>query len=209
MGLEAKLETKRQEAASKPQKPVQQQAKKKEKITRTRLDPHELFALPSRDESHEGHEERESHVQAFAVGQTVEGKDANGEWWRVRLTKRNGDGTFAVEVLDGHGTKWENIHTHNMRMETQPLEEPLAAPFALPSLLTAKATTEGPAVKVAAEPQEGLSENGDVLQSTPSAKEVPKKEKTPPPAPKKKEKKKFTKIAAGDLGFDSNNPNYF
>merc|ERR1711870_162701 len=32
--------------------------------------------------------------------------------------------------------------------------------------------------------------------------------KAPPPQPKKKEKKKFTKMAATDLGFDANNPNY-
>lgn len=73
----------------------------------------------------------------------------------------------------------------------------------------------GVPVVPAATGEEGEDLDQDTEEALPSlveanATQAPvKKEKVPPPQPKKKEKKKFTKIGAGDLGFDANNPNMY
>jgi len=43
------------------------------------------------------------------VGDVCESKDKNERWWPVRITEKFADGIYAVDVLDGMGTKWKSV----------------------------------------------------------------------------------------------------
>ncbi|CAJ1408367.1 unnamed protein product [Effrenium voratum] len=175
--LEAKLEAKRQEAALKPQKAAPQ-AKKKEKVQRTKLDPHEFFQPPPREEEEEVEaaeeveevEEVEESQPKAEAGPTTP-PEAKKEVPKVVATpepvKKVPKPPKVVE------SKWGKVDGAEVE-----LPEELAGP----SL------------------QESVKEAVSAAPTAPT--------KTAPPAPKKKEKKKFTKLGVSDLGFDANNPNY-
>lgn len=54
-------------------------------------------------------------VPDVSVGGEYEGRNAQGLWWSVRVTARNVNGTFQVDVNDGHGTRWASLDLACMR----------------------------------------------------------------------------------------------
>jgi hypothetical protein len=46
---------------------------------------------------------------------TLEGKDENGRWWPAVIKNDNEDGSYEVDLLDGHGTRWPTSPLSNLR----------------------------------------------------------------------------------------------
>lgn len=177
--LEEKLEAKRMEAASKPQKAAPQ-PKKKEKVKRVVLDNRELFAPPPRTEGEEeAPRDDEGHLEA-QDHDSLEG---------------------STEVREAHGGESKEDSE-----EGGANDSPRAPEAAAKAKGAAESIWESPGVAP-------VAQDGGDADAHPSlgvaAKEKPApRAKIPPPQPKKKEKKKFTKLAANDLGFDCDNPNF-
>ncbi|CAE7821015.1 unnamed protein product [Symbiodinium sp. CCMP2592] len=182
--LQAKLEKKRQEAALKPAKAAPQ-AKKKEKLQRTKLDPHDFFQPPPREE--------EPETQA----NTEDAQESNSD------------------DADGLTTPPSSEQPHIPAQTPEPKPKPKASAVAPTKAPVKKIVIEnkwGSADSAIdaedAHVAEGLE--GPSLQEAAQveAAHAPGEKKVAAPQPKKKEKKKFTKMAVTDLGFDANNPNY-
>ncbi|CAK9075713.1 unnamed protein product [Durusdinium trenchii] len=175
--LEARLESKRQEAALKPQK-AQPQAKKKEKVHRTKLDPHDFFQPPPREEEE-------------AVEGVAEAAEAEEEAPSTPPT----NSTDAVPTTP-----------ETKPPAPKPAAKPKVAPKAKAPLPPSKWGKVEGAAEESPDEAVGPSLQEAAAVAATEAPAAAKPQGVPPP--KKKEKKKFTKMAVSDLGFDANNPNY-
>lgn len=184
--LMMKLEAKRLESAARPQKPAEP-IKKKEKVTRTKLDVREFFT--PLDHSLDGHED------------VVEVENEN----EAAVKTEDGGQEFPGEVEDEKAA--------DISRPVQSVDPPTAPlPIPSPSLQAAKAPVSlVRAPKPVIESKWGAPTPGQELPEEPSddvgpslaqavTKAAPVK-KGPTPQPKKKEKKKFSKIDNTDLGW--------
>lgn len=176
--LEEKLEQKRQEAALKPQKAAPQ-AKKKEKVHRTRMNPHDFFQPPPREESPPPEPEETEEAEASQEGQSTPPSNP----------------TVPAAVTPA---KPKEVAPEKPKPKEKP-KAPLApskwgTPVADAQDSSVPEELAGPSLQEAAEQS---------VQAT-----APSKPAGGAAPPKKKEKKKFTKVAINQLGFDANNPNY-
>lgn len=179
--LEEKLEQKRQEAALKPQKAAPQ-AKKKEKVHRTRMNPHDFFQPPPREESPPAPETEEP--EAPEEGQSTPPSNP----------------TVPAAVTPAPEVAPEKPKPAPEKPKPKEKAKAPLAPSKWGTPIDAQESSvseelAGPSLQEAAEQS---------LQATAPAK--PGSSGAAPP--KKKEKKKFTKVAINQLGFDANNPNY-
>lgn len=200
--LEAKLEAKRLEAAAKPQKALPQVEKKK-KVTRTKLDPHELFVPPPRHDDEDASESLPPDLQDDASAMESVAKASP---------------SLSPDASPSAGTSQPSA-------PVSPMAKPLPSPTLGPSKLEKKTNTpvkevsKKPVVEskwqapVAIIPPETITSDVEE-EDNPSLADAIKavgasniSKKGPAPQPKKKEKKKFTKISASELGFDCDNPN--
>jgi hypothetical protein len=58
-------------------------------------------------------------LDEWVVGGNYEGMDANGHWWPITIADKNENGTFSVDVHDGHGSKWPKVFKTHMRRSGQ------------------------------------------------------------------------------------------
>mmetsp|Transcript_20989 Transcript_20989/g.35029 ORF Transcript_20989/g.35029 Transcript_20989/m.35029 type:complete len:459 (+) Transcript_20989:38-1414(+) len=181
--LEEKLEQKRQEAALKPQKAAPQ-AKKKEKVHRTRMNPHDFFQPPPREESPPAPEAEEA----------PESPEAAEEGHSTPPSTP----TVPAAVTPA---KPKEVAPEKPKPKEKP-KAPLApskwgTPIDAPLESSVPEELAGPSLQEAAE--QSVQATGPATAPSKPAGGA---------APKKKEKKKFTKVAINQLGFDANNPNY-
>eukprot|EP00429_Kryptoperidinium_foliaceum_P068617 CAMPEP_0176061492 /NCGR_PEP_ID=MMETSP0120_2-20121206/30657_1 /TAXON_ID=160619 /ORGANISM="Kryptoperidinium foliaceum, Strain CCMP 1326" /LENGTH=518 /DNA_ID=CAMNT_0017395047 /DNA_START=71 /DNA_END=1624 /DNA_ORIENTATION=- len=221
----AKLEAKRAEEALKPQKPAVQQAKPKEKKKEKRVNPQAFFvhhrstladaeaaeaAAAEEEEWREPDidEDDEEEQQPATAPPAAPSKSSSS----AAPASSSAPSAPAAAPLNG-GYPAPAAPPASVQAAAEP---PKAAPVAPKKkekvVLENKWGTDVAPVSGAAAGGEADEEQTSD-SALPSLAEAVKAsatsaKKAPPPQPKKKDKKKFTKIAATDLGFDANNPNY-
>eukprot|EP00442_Polarella_glacialis_P019605 CAMPEP_0115079150 /NCGR_PEP_ID=MMETSP0227-20121206/17941_1 /TAXON_ID=89957 /ORGANISM="Polarella glacialis, Strain CCMP 1383" /LENGTH=475 /DNA_ID=CAMNT_0002466607 /DNA_START=86 /DNA_END=1513 /DNA_ORIENTATION=- len=194
--LEEKLELKRLEAKLKPQKEAPQ-AKKKEKVLRTKMDAHDFYAPPPRvdsDDEESGSAQPSETVSAAATPLPSPSPSPALVASKDPKTSPSPMLTAAKDPAPKASPKKAPAKVIESKWASSPsmmpaLPEELAAELAggdLPSLAEAVGLA-GPTL-------------ADAVKAAPV-------KKAPPPQPVKKEKKKFAKMDLSQLGFDANNPN--
>jgi membrane associated rhomboid family serine protease len=71
-------------------------------------------------EAHQAHllEATEGQRAKIGEGLTYEAKDANGNWWKCTIVKKNEDGTYATRLHKGEAV-WPSVHECNLRELSQ------------------------------------------------------------------------------------------
>lgn len=210
----AKLEARRMEDQMKPQKPVVQQAKPKEKKKAKRLDPNSLFVhhrstLADADaDTQEEAEEWQDPNDEEGTGETPEPAAPQPAG---AAPAAPADAAEVVPPAAGYPTQ-----TLAQEKTVEPPQAPVASKAIAPArkkieklvLENKWGTDDHPASAAGQTDGEQLLDSQLPSLTDAKASAAAPVKKTPPPQPKKKEKKKFTKLGAAELGFDANNPNY-